>query len=182
MKFEKEEKLDIVLQELAIHKTNQSLDKIRAIIQNWDSKLGRITARSIHQASQKGLLAYSISSKTINKYLKHFKDEIAHKNNAMVTSKEPFDVTLGGLYSYGILVQGWNVFDYAYQFTKPQEDNVDELINRLRTKMLSINLNEPEGREELYEAVERIARLDSNVDSDGLYMEMIKSYQQRQTA
>lgn len=108
MKFEKDEKRDIVLKELANQKTNQSIDKLRIVIQNWDNRLGKLTARNIFKASQENFIQYKFSYKTICKYYKYFKEDINQKNMESIASMgsipetiKPFESILGGLYQFG---------------------------------------------------------------------------------
>lgn len=186
-KFDENEKMDIVIQELAIHRTNQSIDKLRHIIQNWDTTLGKITARNIYNACKRNAISEKLSYKTICKYYKHFKAEIAEKNKEFTHSVEvlsetqtPFDFTLGGLYRFG---GDANIAGYSYYLPQVEckislKHFAGAVISVLEIRMQTINLNESAGRKELYESVHEICRMDSQLDFDALYMDMCKLYHQ----
>lgn len=186
MKFERGEKLSIVIQELAIHKTNQSIERIKYIIENWDTTLGKITARSIFKASQSNKVKYRLSYKTICKYYKHFKNEIAEKNKEIsdsqygtLASSTPFEYVLGGLYKFGVNVEGFKSWYPQVKFHLDFNSFTDVFIGHLKEKVLTIDFNEAEGRKELYNSVQEICKLDSGIDFDALYLDIIKLYNSR---
>lgn len=75
LKMTKEEKLDIVRQELAIHRTDQSHQRIIDVINNWNfEQNGEISSRKIIRNS-------SLSKNTVDKYYKFFYQEITDLNN-----------------------------------------------------------------------------------------------------
>ena len=93
-KFFKDEKRDIALTEIAIMKTNRSLSKLETIITNWNFHLhGKITTRSIKQN-------FPISKKTVDKYYKHFKQQIEDKNQNQNTMKPENKLGIENLYSF----------------------------------------------------------------------------------
>lgn len=188
MKFDKGEKLNIVIQELAIRKTNQSIDKLRIIIENWDDNLGKLTARNIFKASQTNKIPYKFSYKTICKYYKHLKDEIVKKNTKTeapiefsTETQKSFEFTLGGLYRFEDDINTDGFYDYYPQMDYQIDFKhfVGIYIESLKTRMLSINLNDSTGRKELYESVQEICKMDSQLDFDALYMDMFKFYHNR---
>lgn len=85
--YSKGEKLDMVLQELAIKKTDDSIVKMKEILSQWKHEFGKITARNIFNLCKSKRINVKISSKTINKYYKHFKSEILEINSTIINHK-----------------------------------------------------------------------------------------------
>ena len=81
--FIKGEKQEIVLQELAKKRTNDSELKMQSIIDKWKFEFGVITARNILRVTKSSPLNLKISYKTICKYYKYFKIEIEIKNDEL---------------------------------------------------------------------------------------------------
>ena len=114
-------------------------------------------------------------------------DELYASFDETLTKIQPFDKFVGGLYDFGTQYHGWGLNEIAF-FNPSNKDisketKVEELKTGLRAMLDSTEIMDAAGRKEIFETVLKVTQLDSTIDFDNLYIEMIRYYNDRkQTA
>lgn len=174
-KFMKGEKIDIALTEISIHKTENSIAKIKDIIDSWDYSNGIISIRNIAKFNK-------ISKKTVAKYYKIFKVQIEEKNN-LITNKKPEQMKeeLKPV-PEPMLAKSSQPIEPAKEILPVKETTVKSLkkgIKELIDASVENRIDEYSIKKEIQLSVNNIVQLDKSIDKFNLYKSIVSYYQNK---
>ncbi len=194
--FEKRDKQDIVIQELALKKTEDSKSKVKSMLNSWEKEFGFVTARKLFEIRDK--LGQKISYKTICKYYKSFKTEIktinenvrGEQEDTINAPKSRFVFT--EIYKFQYEVDNFKIIDYwnptkNYISSKNESSLTkmnlqSDVISQIKAIFRQLKLNLTDRKEQndeieivIFRAVKKIASLDNSINAERLYKQILSN-------